>query len=182
MVEPPAGAVFPGEWPWWSEVPINEIPGEVGTHIRLGSAPGVVVYMTSILAYSTAISFDVVRFSDGDDMSDPAESPWGDLRFWVTYADGSGTTRGGRRALSIRLGRLFSRGTAAPGSGAATCFGLCRHRARSLFAASRVRSPKLRSRSMRHCCWTLRRRASDSGNLRDEHLCPCARPLVWAAK
>jgi hypothetical protein len=89
LVEPPAGVVFPGEWPWWSEVPINEIPGEVGTHIRLGSAPGVVVYMTSILAYSTAISFDVVRFSDGDDERDAAESPWGDLRFWVTYADGS---------------------------------------------------------------------------------------------
>ena len=89
LVEPPAGVLFEGEWPWWSEVPINEIPGEVGTHIRLGSAPGVVVYMTSILAYSTAISFDVVRFSDGDEVSDPAESPWGDLRFWVTYADGS---------------------------------------------------------------------------------------------
>jgi hypothetical protein len=89
LVEPPAGLVFPGEWPWWSEVPINEIPGEVGTHIRLGSAPGVVVYMTSILAYSTAISFDVVRFSADDDVRDPAESPWGDLRFWVMYADGS---------------------------------------------------------------------------------------------
>ena len=89
VVEPPAGVVFPGEWPWWSEVPINEIPGEVGTHIRLGSAPRVVVYMTSILAYSTAISFDVVRLSDGDEVSDPAESPWGDLRFRVTYADGS---------------------------------------------------------------------------------------------
>lgn len=69
-------------------VPINELPGEVATHIRLGSAPGVVVYMTRILAYSTAISFDVVRFSDGDDVG-VAESPWGDLRFWVMYADGS---------------------------------------------------------------------------------------------
>jgi hypothetical protein len=89
LLEPPAGVVFEGEWPWWSEVPINELPGDVGTHIRLCSAPGVVVYMTSILAYSTVISFDVVRFSDGDEVSDPAESPWGDLRFWVTYADGS---------------------------------------------------------------------------------------------
>jgi hypothetical protein len=68
-------------------VPINELPGEVGTHIRLGSAPGVAVYMTSILAYSTAISFDVVRFTDGDDERD-AESPWGDIRFCVMYADG----------------------------------------------------------------------------------------------
>jgi len=88
LLEPPAGVEFEGEWPWWSGVPINEIPGEVGTHIRLGSAPGVVVYMTSILAYSTAISFDVVRFSDGEDAGQ-AESPWGDLRFSVTYADGS---------------------------------------------------------------------------------------------
>jgi hypothetical protein len=88
VLEPPAGVVFEGEWPWWSEVPINELPGEVGTHIRLGSAPGVMVYMTCILAYSTAISFDVVRFSDRDDVRD-AESPWGDLRFWVRYADGS---------------------------------------------------------------------------------------------
>jgi hypothetical protein len=88
VVGPPAGVVFEGEWPWCSEVPINELPGEVGRHIRLGSAPGVVVYMTSILAYSTVISFDVVRFSNGDDVRD-AESPWGDLRFWVMYADGS---------------------------------------------------------------------------------------------